>query len=84
MKVRLMAPLVALLGLVLFAPAPAAAPLGVQYALTPEMRAGKLGEEVDEGGGQRHTVRYRPEGKASVTFQQLALKSGPVMNCNLP
>jgi predicted metalloprotease with PDZ domain len=43
-----------------------------------------LSYEVDEGGGQRHTVRYRPEGKASVTFQQLALKPGQTRSCGLP
>jgi predicted metalloprotease with PDZ domain len=43
-----------------------------------------LSYEVDEGGGRRHTIRYRPEGKASVTFQQLALKPGRTQDCRLP
>ncbi len=31
---------------------------------------------VDEGGGKRMTVSYRPLGKASVTFQQLEFRPG--------
>jgi predicted metalloprotease with PDZ domain len=43
-----------------------------------------LSYEVDEGGGRRRTVRYRPEGRTSVTFQQLALKAGRAKDCRLP
>lgn len=40
--------------------------------------------EVDEGGGRRRTIRYRPEGGTMVTFQQLVLKSGQSGDCRLP
>lgn len=40
--------------------------------------------EVDEGGGRRRTIRYRPEGGTMVTFQQLVLKPGQIGDCRLP
>lgn len=43
-----------------------------------------LSYRVDDGGGRSHTVRYRPEGRTTVTFQQLALKRGATSDCHLP
>jgi predicted metalloprotease with PDZ domain len=43
-----------------------------------------LSYDVDEAGGRRRTVRYRPEGRTTVTFQQLALKPGAPRDCRLP
>jgi predicted metalloprotease with PDZ domain len=40
-----------------------------------------LSYRVDDGNGRSHTVSYRPEGKASITFQQLALKPGAAEGC---
>jgi predicted metalloprotease with PDZ domain len=43
-----------------------------------------LSYEVDDGAGRRRTVNYRPEGKGSVTFQQLTLKPERPGTCRLP
>jgi predicted metalloprotease with PDZ domain len=40
-----------------------------------------LSYRVDDGNGRSHTVSYRPEGKETVTFQQLALKPGADEGC---